>query len=302
MKRTIAFLSLLLSLASVSRAQSALQKEDEQRLKVMEDSLILTADSMYKAFLPELRMGMVRTFVRQLKTALLINNSWQYRFDSLGKRINIISPDDKSFRIFNWAVAPTDVTLRYYGAIQMPSEKLKLYPLVDYTQELGKGAEDSVLTGSKWMGCLYYRIIPQKVDDRTVYTLFGMNASSPISNKKILDALYFMEDGPVFGAPIFGVRSQNFPSRRVNRFILEYKKDVQVSLNWDTERQAIYFDRLVSQVNDPNRKYTYVPSGQYDGLRWSNGEWQVVEDLIPVEIRQDGNAPISDTPPRKPQN
>ena len=97
--------------------------------------------------------------------------------------------------------------------------------------------------------------------------------------------------GPVFGAPVFNVRSENFPSERVNRFILEYKKEVQVSLNWDNEMNAVYFDKLVSQVNDPNRKYTYVPSGQYDGFKWNGQQWSYVQDLIPLDARTDGNAP-----------
>lgn len=275
-------------------AQQGLAGDDLSRLRQLEDSLILTADSMYTAPIPEERTEILKRFVRQLRSALAINNSWQYGFDSLANHINILYPEDRSFRIFNWAVAPSEVTRRYYGAIQMPSEKLKLYPLVDYTSELGNGAEDSVLRGGKWYGCLYYRILTREVEGEKVYTMFGLNAASPVSNKKVLDALSFSPDGPVFGAPIFGIRSRNYPSKRVNRYIMEYKKDVQASLNWDNEMQAIYFDRLTSQVNDPNRKYTYVPSGQYDGFRWANGEWKLVEDLIPVQMRKDGEAPAGE--------
>src|SRR5690606_914390 len=100
------------------------------------------------------------------------------------------------------------------------------------------------------------------------------------------------EKGAVFGAPIFGFNTPaNHSSNRPNRFIIEYKKDAQASLNWDNDMKMIYFDRLISQVNDPNRKYTYVPSGQYDGFRWDSGQWSLLEDLIPVEARKDGDAP-----------
>ncbi len=102
------------------------------------------------------------------------------------------------------------------------------------------------------------------------------------------------ERGVTFGAPIFGISSENFPGRRVNRFVLEYKKEVHVGMNWDEERKVIIFDNLVSQVNDPNRKYTYVPSGQYDGLRWDNEMWNYVQDLVPVAILKDGQAPTLD--------
>ena len=100
------------------------------------------------------------------------------------------------------------------------------------------------------------------------------------------------ENGPVFGAQIFNIRSQNNPDQRVQRFILEYKKQVQASLNWEEENKVIYFDRLESETNDPGRKYTYVPSGQYDGFRWVDGYWNFIQDLIPVDALKDGAAPV----------
>ena len=263
----------------------------QQQLALMEDSLVTTADSMYNAFLPDERTIYNEQFVKQLVRALKIKRSYEYPFTRLQQKINIISPDDKAFRIFNWAIAPTDITRRYYGAIQMPGEDLKLYPLIDHASGLGKISEDSVLTNGRWFGALYYRIIPHEWEGKTVYTLFGLNASSPISNKKIMDPLLVTPTGPVFGAPVFNVRSKSGDNGRINRFIMEYKKEVQASLNWDNDLNAVYFDKLVSQVNDPNRKYTFVPSGEYDGFKWENEHWNYVQNLIPVEIRKDGEAP-----------
>jgi hypothetical protein len=44
-------------------------------------------------------------------------------------------------------------------------------------------------------------------------------------------------------------------------------------------------------VNDTNRKYTFVPSSQYDGFKWENGKWNLVQDLIPAQTLKDGQAP-----------
>lgn len=283
--------SLLFSLvASPSCAQS--ETSSKALLASMEDSLMVTADSMYYAPLPDERMAHSEQFARQLVRALKITDSWSFPFEKLAGKINILYPDNKEFRIFNWAIAPTETTRRYYGAIQLPGTKLKLYGLVDYSNELGKGAADSVLKGGKWMGGLYYRIIAKDVDGHRYYTLFTLNGASLLSTRKFLDVLELTPDGPVFGAPIFGIRSENFPSRKVNRFVLEYKKNVQVSMNWDADMNAIFFDRLTSEVNDPNRKYTFIPSGQYDGFRWSGNQWLLVPDLIPVLQLKDGEAPI----------
>ena len=283
-KSLILIVLLLLVVSKASFAQDA-------QLKVMEDSLVVTADSMYNAFIPDERSLYNEKFVKQLVRALKLQGSYSYPFDELQKKINILYPEDKTFRIFNWSIAPTDITRRYYGAIQMNSAELKLYPLFDYSGSLSKGAEDSVLTGGKWYGALYYRIMPNEVDGQTIYTLFGLNASSAISNKKVMDPMTITAKGPVFGAPIFNVRSQGRPTERINRFIIEYKKEVQASMNWDADLNAVYFDKLVSQVNDPNRKYTYVPSGEYDGFKWDNGYWNYVQNLIPIDALKDGQAP-----------
>ena len=268
--------------------------QDMERLHIMEDSMLLTSDSMYDAMIPDTRIGYSERFVRQLVKALKIPASYYFPFDKLKEKINIIYADDNGFRVFNWCITPSNIMKRYYGAVQLPSMQLKLYGLLDYTEEVGKGAEDSVLTNGKWFGALYYRIMATETDNGKIYTLFGLNASNPISNRKVLDVLTISDHGITFGAPVFGVVSRNFPQQRVNRFILEYKKNVQVSMNWDKERNLIVFDKLVSQVNDPNRKYTYVPSGQYDGFRWSAGMWNYLQDIIPVTLSKDGVQPAQD--------
>ena len=92
-------------------------------LKAMEDTLVVTADSMYNAFIEDQRIEYNEKFVKQLVRALKIKGSYSYPFNELQKKINIISPEDNKFRIFNWSIAPTDITRRYYGAIQMNSEE-----------------------------------------------------------------------------------------------------------------------------------------------------------------------------------
>jgi len=279
-------------------AQEGIEKNDLQLLQGYEHDMVLITDSMYHAPIVDLRSIYCGQLARLLVKALKIPNSYAYPFEKLGEKINIIAPDDKSFRIFNWSMLQTEVTLRYYGAIQMNSPQLKLYPLIDCSGDLGKAAEDTVLTGGgKWFGALYYRIMTQETDGGKLYTLFGVNKGNVISTRKVMEALTFSPGGPVFGAPVFQVRDDNGTFAVKHRFILEYKKEVNASLNWDDDMKLVVFDRLISQVNDPNRKYTFVPSGQYDGLRWRDGRWNWVDDLIPVQAMKDGDAPAPQ--PRK---
>ncbi len=265
------------------------QNDGKPGLAQMDDTLALVADSMFTCFIPDERPLYCEKFIRGLVRALKTPNSYAYAFPKLREKINIIAPEDGSFRIFNWVIAPSQNSRRYYGAVQMPGEHLKLFPLIDYSPEVAKDFTDSIFTNTKWYGALYYRIIKTEQNGEPFYTALGLNAGSPIANKKIMEPLIFEQDKIVFGAPVFAVKNElNQP---INRFVMEYKKDIQASMNWDNNQKLVYFDRLVSSVNDPNRKYTFVPSGQYDGFRWSDGQWQFVADLIPVQNFKDGEAP-----------
>ena len=278
-KIVLLFVLFSLSLVQKLKAQNA-------EIQKIEDSLIVNADSMYNAYLPEMRVDYCEKFVKQLVRALKVPSSYNYPFEKLKKAINIIQPEDKGFKIFNWVVQVSSIGIRYYGAVQMPGESLKLYPLIDYTSELDKNLETAILTDGNWFGAIYYDIIKQEVDGKSIYTLLGKNATSLLSNRKILEPMYITEKGVTFGAPIFRQQGQ-----KINRFVLEYRKDVNVTMKWDKEYNAITFDRLVSQMNDPNRKYTFVPTGQYDGFKWENSAWNFVEDVIPVQVFKDGEAP-----------
>jgi len=293
MKQTFIFISVLVMLICCRSAQAQnISPQDMEKFHIMEDSMVLTADSMYEAFLPDTHIAYSERLVRQLVRTLKIPNSYYYPFDTLKKLINIIYSDDNAFKMFNWEITPSKITKRYYGAIQFPGPTLKLFGLSDYSEQLGKGAEDSILTNRKWYGAIVYRIMPVEVRGIKVYNMFGFNQASSISNKKVIDPMIIEQNGVSFGAPIFDVASYSFPNRRINRFILEYKKNTQASLNWDPERKMIVFDKLVSQVNDPNRKYTFVASGQYDGFVWGGETWMYKRDIMPITILEDGQAPI----------
>lgn len=287
LSKFIAVLFVFIFLGTASLQAQNIPEEQLQLLKRTEDSLVLMSDSMMNAMIPDTREGYCERFVRQLVRALKNPNSFSYPFEKLNTKINIIYSGDNFFRIFNWYIMPDDIRPRYYGAIQMNSPKLKLIPLFDHTADLGKTFADSVLTNERWFGALYYRILENEVDGERIYTLFGLNATNIASNRKVLEPMKFTGKGVAFGAPIFYLKEKT-PNQR---FILEYKKDVQVSLNWDEDLKTIFFDRLVSSVNDTNRKYTFVPSSQYDGFKWENNKWTLVQDLIPAQNLKDGQAP-----------
>jgi hypothetical protein len=222
-----------------------------------------------------------------------VPGSASYPFKKLETKIHIIYPEDKSFRIFNWMIAPAENVRRYYGAIQMNSDAPKYFPLRDNTDKMEKGVETATLNSDQWYGCEIYKILTQNIQGQKVYLLFGFNSDGPSSNKKIVDVLNLEGPTPVLGAPIFMVpdlKGQRLVQQ--NRVILEYKKAAQVYLNYDSDKKMIVFSRLASEITDPNRKNTYIPTGQMDGLRFENDMFVFVKDAIPVLKLQDGQAPI----------
>lgn len=294
----LALLFPLLLLSSLSASAQSLSDGDRKAIAALEDSLLTTSDSMYNALIPDTRAAYAEQFARQLVRALRYTGSYAYNFPRLREQINIVEPDDKSWRMFNWVIAPTEINRRYYGAIQMPSPTLKLYGLSDISMKTTKGLEDSVFSGGHWMGALYYRVMPVTKNGETVYTMFGANGALTSSNRKVLDAMRLTPEGPVFGHNIFAVGSENFRGQPVMRFILEYSKEVQVGLNWNDEYKVITHDELVSSANDPTKKYTYVPTGEIQGFRWDPQveQWVHVRDVLPVQILRDGAPPTVENP------
>jgi len=263
------------------------------QLSNLEDSMLVMADSMANTAIPDYRIDYCVKFTRFLRTALEIPNSFNYPFTRLATRIHILYSEDKTFRIFNWLIAPTTDIRRYYGVVQMDAEQPKYYPLLDAASELGNDAATLTLDSKHWYGNEIYRIMDQNINGRKAYMLFGFSSNGMASNKKMIDVLNINEDGISLGAPIFSLPNQvTGRMERPNRVILEYKKTAQVYLNYDADRKMIIYNRIASEVTEPNRKGTYIPTGQMDGLKWENDMYQYVKDAIPVLRLQDGQAPI----------
>jgi len=290
-------LSLTVMLAGpavfAQKGTSSLSKESQETLGQLEDSLVALADSMIQAPVPDDRIDFCVRFTKKLRSAFEIAGSFDYPFSRLAGKIHILNADDKSFRIFNWLIAPSENIRRYYGAIQMAGEEPRFYPLKDFSSNLEKDAATTTLNADHWYGCEYYKILSQTIGGQKVYLLFGFNSAAMGSNKKLIDVLSFDPQGPMFGAPVFVVPDDRGERMtQVSRFILEYKKDAQIYLNYDDSKKMILYSRITSEIADPNRKSTYIPTGQIDGLKQESDVYRFVKDAVPVLKLQDGQAPI----------
>ena len=286
------FLTILLfSFAPFISNGQTLTEENKNLIAQNEDQLVLIADSMLNMPIPDDRLEYGFQFAKLLKETLEIEGSIKFPFTKLAKTIHLIQPDDQSFRLFNWLVAPSDYIRRYYGIIQLKSGAL--IPLMNYAERFEGNLLTSTLDAKHWYGCEYYNIKEVSIGKQKYYTLFGINKDGNFSNKKILDVLSIQDNNAVFGAPIFVVPNENGTRMQTQtRAIWEYSKKAVFTLNYNEEWKMILLDRLRSEINNPLRKDTYIPMGQTDGFRWEKDRWVFMDEAIPILKLQDGGAPL----------
>jgi hypothetical protein len=284
MKKKISL--LLLVLASLSS-----QAQDTVKMRLYEDTLQKFAYTVLNGANQDQRIKASYTLIPILVNALKQENSFKYHFDSLTS-VSILYPPDKAFRIFTWFFRGDNGAYRYFGAIQMNKKELELYPLYDYSDSVKRPA-DTVLTNESWFGALYYNIQPVKAKGgQTYYMLFGWDGNDLLSSKKLIDVLYFDKDKPKFGAPLFEFTGDRAKEKPV-RFILEYRRDAGITLNYSAEQKKIVFSHLVAPSESAaDGKFTFLPDGSYDGFQWKGGKWKFIDNVYSDIIDSRKNVPL----------
>lgn len=265
---------------------------DRKKLAAKEDSLKDYAYYLITDTLTEDRMISDSIFTRTLVRALQIRNSFYYPFDSVLGISKLYAPDS-SFRIFTWNLQFDDYWSLQRGAIQMRTKdgSLRLIPLHDVSS-FTANADDSVRSKTNWIGAVYYNIVQTQHNGKNYYTLFGIDQHSVQSTKKWIEVMYFNEkDEPVFGGPFFDYSRDSIPRKPGYRFSLEFKKDARVLMNYIPELEMILVDHLISETDEPENKWTYVPDGDNEGFKWEKGKWMHIDKVFTLKL-EDGQAPV----------
>lgn len=209
-------------------------------------------------------------FIETLKTALQIPNSFDYDFDLL-KTVSSITSEDDKFRVFTWNLLLDSGKYMYFGAIQMNNpDSLELYGLYDssdYNRNVIYGQFDN----RHWMGALIYQIHHYRWKKKDYYITFGWDGQDAKTNRKVIDVLWFDDEGkPNFGEEIF-----DFDGDLQSRIIFDFNDRAAMLCRYDDHEEAIVFANLVP-IN-PLMKgvyQNYVPDGTYDYLRFEKGVWR----------------------------
>jgi hypothetical protein len=278
---SIFFLSLILSLAWMqpARAQRGIAPDDLATIQAVEDTLGLLAYAFVNDSLEENRFLAVRAFIPTLVKALKHPNSFEYPFTQL-HTVSVQYPADSTFRIFTWQLYVDENTYRYYGAIQMNTPELQLFPLVDRSFEFDGDLEQATLAADNWYGALYYNIYPVVQGDQTYYLLFGFDAFSFFRKRKLVDVLTFRDGKPQFGLPVFRATAADGTTSTQNRLYLEYSAAASVHCNYDPAFGMILYDHLETVAGQHGEGPVNIPDGTYEGYQLQNGIWEYNEKVF----------------------
>jgi hypothetical protein len=293
-KSILSFIAIIAILISSNQANSqVISKADKKNLEVKEDSLAQIARFMITDTLEVGRLLAYKDFVPTFIRALQVKNSFYYPFDSVLGISKLYAPDS-SFRIFTWYVEIDDYTGWQRGFIQMRTTdgSLKGFRLLDKSQWTDN-AYTAICRDTSWIGAVYYNIIKTQYQGKNFYTLFGIDRKGLRSEKKWIDVLSFDDKkNPVFGAG-FSFKEDSVKRPTQTRFSIEFKKEARTYVNYEPDLKLILVDHLISETEEPDFPWTYIPDGDYEGFKWQNGQWVHVDKVFNFKL-EDGQAPVGD--------
>lgn len=243
---------------------------DVDKMSSWQDSLERVGARLFATSVDPEKLQHNADFVKTLVSALKESFSYSYDFDGLDFVSKIKSPDDK-FRIFSWAIALSDGSYLYYGAIQLRTAdgSLKLVPLLDQTFEIANPDEE-ILSTDKWFGARYYDILPLAEG----YILLGWKGHGATYTKKVIEPLVY--DGSVFrlGAKVFS------DNTAISRRIFNYTRQASMYLVYHPERSQIVFDHIVPADEGLEGNYRYYgPDLSFDAYELGSGRLVLRSDI-----------------------
>ncbi len=218
----------------------------------------------------------------EFKAVLFNKNAHRYAFENL-KHVSVLSPEDESFKLITWHLERGNQTYIYSGYLTFFSKEIRsqvVIPLLDFSFKMFNETKQTH-TPEFWFGMLYYDIITVKKEGRKYYTLLGWDGNDEVTDKKIIDVLWFDNSGnPRFGAPLFV--SENGIQ---NKFIVEYHQLAAVSMNYDTKgKRIIYDDVQPLDGSSFDLKGTYIPTLNFNALKFNGKMWQKIEQVDVSEL------------------
>lgn len=269
-----------------------------QDMMAMEDSLLKYYNKLSVATLNADRdsaSAKMRTFFIES-----FNNpeSFDYAFDKL-KLSKIKSPDDR-VRMFNWNQPNEDGTFKYYCFILrkiVKGKKEVSYEWFELTQAKREAdkIESKYLNADKWIGALYYDIIPVGKKNVDTYVLLGWEGKDDVTTRKMIDAIEFTGNKVRLGANIF--KTATGTQKRV---IYEYSNDISMSIKYYPKKNCIVMDHLSPKNPMMQGVFAdYGPDGTYCLFKLEKDKWEYIDDISISEFVEGDDRPFVDPRPNR---
>ncbi len=282
MKAILSVLSALMFITSVFAQENSFDEYEKE----LSEYAFNMMDTISKN-----RAIAAESFAKRLEEVLQMPGSYEYPFSKFKEvSVSVLPSEDNKFRIFTWQLCVNENHFIYGGFIQMAGDQPKIFALTDGSEAVRRPRSE-VLDADEWYGVLYYNIKPMsKRKKNKYYTLFGFDANSLYTRRKVMDVLYFENGEPKFGAPVFNIQEEGKLPRTDHRFIIEYSGTASATLNYNEELEMIIYDHLIpfpSPYQDEGN--AMMPDGSYHGFKLKRGKWNNVDKVF-THVQQ--NAPI----------
>ncbi len=269
-----------------------------QDLVAIEDSLL-----KYYTKLSSSTLNADRDSASAKMKALLIesfNNpeAFDYAFSKL--RFSTIKSSDNLVRLFNWNQPNEDGTFKYHCFILRKIVKGKKqisfdwFELTQAKREADK-IESKYLNADKWIGALYYDIIPLGKKNVDTYVLLGWEGKDDVTTRKMIDAIECTGNKVRLGANIF--KTATGTQKRV---IYEYSNDISMSIKFYPKKNCIVMDHLSPKNPMMQGVFAdYGPDGTYCLFKLEKDKWEYIDDISISEFVEGDDRPFVDPRPNR---
>ena len=274
-------LSVLLCVAGVSPAQSV--QYYEEKIAYHHSQLAAASNDTIR----ELACDSMRIHFEKM---LVLPEAMTYPFGAF-KFCALISADER-MRLFNWNLPYQDGTHKYFGYVLVKEKKDKPHWYVELSDAIKDQdkIENRLLPQDRWLGALYYEIIPMTKKNCDTYTLLGWDGKDRLSTRKIIDVINIQNKKVRFGENAFKA-GENVRKR----MLLEYSEEVSASVKYYEREKCILFDHLSPKSPMMAGIYSdYGPDGTYDMLVLKKGKWELLENVDISKFVDKGSKPFID--------
>lgn len=273
-------------LASPCMFGSSLE-EAEIKLSYLHNQLSLSEDDARSDSICD---AMRQTWITTFEHAEVFD----YSFDAL--KFCTLTSKDHHIRLLNWNLPYRDGTYKYFCFLLIwdeESKSIQWHELIDTMHEPEK-LETRFLSPEKWLGTLYFEIIPMtKKGKSSTYTLMGWDGKDNLTTRKIIDAVTINGDKIRIGANLF-----EYEGDTRKRIILEYSNEVSASAKFYPKKNCIVMDHLSPKTAMMEGIYAdYGPDGTYCLFILKKDKWQFMDNIDISQFTEGNDRPYRD--PRK---